>query len=357
MCTNTHAWIVGILNPVTARAAYSGRQTRVFSDSGFKPFCLSFENLTMKKKPFKLLALTCLCICAAQTHADTGKLLLTGGVSSIDGAAGGGLTSWAVIGTNATQGEVGASAYLSRATTQDYALNGYGVAVGFKDRVELTLARQDFDTSPAIALNGIAPFGVAPGQHIKMDILGVKLKVAGDAVLDSDSLMPQIALGLEYKTVSPGSLDSVLTFLGSRSSGTDVYVSATKLFLAQSLLVNGTLRYTNANQNGLLGFGSGPSGTDAPALVPELSVAYLINRNLAIGAEYRVKPNNLESLGRAAGLGDALAEDNWKDLFVAWAPNKNTSVTLAYVDLGRIVPGVTANRRQTGYYLSAQLAF
>jgi hypothetical protein len=252
---------------------------------------------------------------------------------------------------------VGASAYLSRATTQDYALNGYGVAVGFKDRVELTLARQDFDTSPAIALNGIAPFGVAPGQHIKMDILGVKLKVAGDAVLDSDSLMPQIALGLEYKTVSPGSLDSVLTFLGSRSSGTDVYVSATKLFLAQSLLVNGTLRYTNANQNGLLGFGSGPSGTDAPALVPELSVAYLINRNLAIGAEYRVKPNNLESLGRAAGLGDALAEDNWKDLFVAWAPNKNTSVTLAYVDLGRIVPGVTANRRQTGYYLSAQLAF
>ena len=30
------------------------------------------------------------------------KLLLTGGVSSIDGAAGGGLTPWAVIGSNAT---------------------------------------------------------------------------------------------------------------------------------------------------------------------------------------------------------------------------------------------------------------
>ena len=27
-------------------------------------------------------------------HAETGKLLLTGGVSSIDGAAGGGLTPW-----------------------------------------------------------------------------------------------------------------------------------------------------------------------------------------------------------------------------------------------------------------------
>jgi hypothetical protein len=32
-------------------------------------------------------------------------------------------------------------------------------------------------------------------------------------------------------------------------------------------------------------------------------------------------------------------------------------VTLAYVDLGRIVPGITANRQQTGYYLSAQFAF
>ena len=252
---------------------------------------------------------------------------------------------------------MGATAYLTRTATQDYALTGYGAAVGFKDRVELTLARQDFDASPAVALNGIAPFGVAQGQHIKMDILGVKLKVAGDAVLDSDSLMPQIAVGLEYKTVSPGSLNSVLTFLGTQTSGTDLYVSATKLFLAQSLLVNGTLRYTNANQNGLLGFGSGMPGKDAKSLVPEFSVAYLIHKNWAAGAEYRVKPNNLEALGRAAGLGDALAEDDWKDLFIAWAPNKNTSVTLAYVDLGRIVPGITGNRRQTGYYLSAQLAF
>ena len=37
----------------------------------------------------------------SMAHAGTGKLLLTGGISSIDGAAGGGLTPWAVIGTNA----------------------------------------------------------------------------------------------------------------------------------------------------------------------------------------------------------------------------------------------------------------
>jgi hypothetical protein len=86
-------------------------------------------------------------------------------------------------------------------------------------------------------------------------------------------------------------------------------------------------------------------------------VAYLLSKNVAIGAEYRFKPNNLESLGRAAGLGDALREDDWKDIFIAWAPSKNLSLTLAYVDLGRVVPGVTGNRKQTGAYLSAQVAF
>ena len=293
----------------------------------------------------------------AVAQADTGKLLLTGGVSTIAGSAGGGLTPWAVIGSNATEGEVGFSGYATRAATQDYGLTGYGVAVGLFDRVELSLARQDFDASPAVALNGIAPFGVTPGQHIKMDVVGIKVKVAGDAVLDADRLMPQIAVGLEHKRVHPGSIGSVLDFLGTRTSGTDVYVSATKLLLAQSLLVNGTLRYTNANQNGLLGFGSAAPGKNSRSLQPEFSIAYLINKNLAVGAEYRFKPNNLQALGAAAGLGAALREDDWKDIFIAWAPSKNLSLTLAYVDLGRIVPGVTNNRRQTGYYLSAQVAF
>ena len=289
--------------------------------------------------------------------ADTGKLLLTGGVSTIEGAAGGGLTPWATIGTNATEGEIGTSAFFTRTTTQDYSLNVVGAALGYKDRFEVSVARQDFDASPAIALNGIAAFGVQPGQHIRMDVLGLKLRVAGDAVLDSDSLMPQVSVGLQYKTVDAGSAASVLKFLDAKTQDTDVYVSATKLFLAQGILVNGTLRYTRANQNGLLGFGAGAPGKNSASWVPEVSVAYLLSKNWAVGAEYRAKPNNLEDLGRAAGLGNALAEDAWKDLFVAWAPNKNTSVTLAYVDLGRVVPGITAQRQQTGYYLSAQLAF
>ncbi|AEG93995.1 DUF3034 family protein [Ramlibacter tataouinensis] len=295
--------------------------------------------------------------CGTAALADTGKLVLTGGVSSIDGAAGGGLTPWAVIGSNATEGEIGASAHISRLSTQDYGLTTYGATVGLYDRVELSLARQDFDASPTLALNGIAPFGVAPGEHLRMDIAGVKVRLAGDAILESDSLLPQVSVGLLHKRVQPGSLGSVLDFLGTRRSGTDFYVSATKLFLGQGLLLNATLRNTNANQNGLLGFGTASPGRDSRRWQPELSAALLLRRNLAIGAEYRHKPNNLEALGRAAGLGGALREDSWKDIFVAWAPSKHLSLTLAYVQLGRVVPGITSGRDQSGAYLSAQAAF
>ena len=222
-------------------------------------------KLVLSHPAMAALALAC---SAGLAHADTGKLLLTGGVSTIAGSAGGGITPWAVIGTNATEGEVGASAYLTHAATQDYALTGYGVAVGIHDRVELSLARQDFDASPSIALNGIAPFGVTPGQHIKMDVVGVKVRVAGDAILDSDNWMPQIAVGLEHKRVHPGSLQPVLDFLGTKTQGTDVYVSATKLLLDKGLLLNATLRSTNANQNGLLGFGAAAPGRKSRSLQP-----------------------------------------------------------------------------------------
>ena len=264
-----------------------------------------------------------------------GKLLLTGGVSSIDGAAGGGLTPWAVIGGYATEGEFGGTAFISRATTQNYALTTWGAAVGFHDRFELSLARQEFNASV-----------VVPDTTLKLDIVGIKLRVAGDAVLEADTLMPQVAIGAEFKRLNPGpAVGGVLNSVAAKRDGVDLYVSTTKLFLAPGVLVNGTLRATRANQNGLLGFGSSDRG--GYRLKPELSVAWLLRKNLALGAEYRFKPNNL------AFAGSAFIEDDWKDLFIAWAPTKNVSVTAAYVDLGNIV----GHPRQTGAYLSVQLAY
>ncbi len=263
-----------------------------------------------------------------------GKLLLTGGVSSIDGAAGGGLTPWAVIGSQATDGEIGATAFITRTHMQDYALTAFGAAIGVDDRVELSVARQALNVNV-----------VVPDTTLQLDIVGLKVRVAGDAVLEADTLLPQVALGIEFKRINPGpAIGGVLDSVGAKRSGIDVYASATKLFLAAGILVNGTLRVTKANQNGLLGFGS--SEQRGYTLRPELSVAWLLRRDLAIGAELRFKPNRL------AFAGAAFAEDDWKDLFIAWAPSKHVSVTAAYVDLGNIV----GHPHQSGAYLSLQIA-
>ena len=170
--------------------------------------------------------------------------------------------------------------------------------------------------------------------------------------------MPQIAAGIEFKSLRSSGLDATLSALGASRQGTDFYISATKLLLAQGVLINGTLRATKANQNGLLGFGATLGGArDSYQLMPEVSVAWLPNRYLAMGMEYRRMPNNLQDAGNAAGLGDGLAAQDWKDLFIAWAPSKNLSVTLAYVDLGVVVPATTDSRHQTGGYVSVQLAY
>jgi Protein of unknown function (DUF3034) len=307
------------------------------------------------KHPSSLLLATLLTSMAAVSfgaHAETGKLLLTGGVSTIEGAAGGGITPWAVIGSNATDGETGAAVHLTRASTKDYGLNGVGVVMGFDNRYELSVARQAFNTGITGPLLGI------PNLVLKQTILGVKARVTGDAVLDSDTLMPQIAVGAQFKTLDSSGLDGTLTALGAKRSGMDFYINATKLFLAQGILVNGTLRATKANQNGLLGFGATLGGANNNyQIMPEISLAYLLSSKVAIGAEYRRMPNNLLFAGQAAALGNGLQADAWRDIFVAWAPTKNVSLTLAYVDLGRIVPATTAERKQTGSYLSAQFAF
>ncbi|MEO6227056.1 MAG: DUF3034 family protein [Thermomonas sp.] len=272
---------------------------------------------------------------AVQTPTGTsGKLLLTGGVTQVEGSAGGGLTPWAVIGGYGTRDQIGGNAYYTRINLSDYNLQSYGALVGIRDRVELSVSRQAFDTE-AVG----AALGLGHGFTIRQDTYGVKIKVAGDAVLEQDSWMPQVAIGVQYKRNDQGGL---LAAIGAKSdSGTDVYVSATKLYLAQSLLLNATVRMTKANQFGILGFGGDHHDGYKPQF--EGSAAYLLNRNLAIGAEYRSKPDNLNI---------AHENDAW-DAFIAWAPAKHVSVTVAYVDLGNIV--IRDNQR--GWYASLQVGF
>lgn len=270
---------------------------------------------------------------------DMGKLTATGGVSQVEGAGGGGLTPWALITGYGSKDSYGANAHYTQVSTQDYRLKTYGVAAGIADEFEFSFAKQEFTGS-------LAPLNML---NLKQDIFGVKYRIAGDAVYDQAGWMPQIAVGAQYKRdASIGGLGALgitnVKQLGAKDDkGTDFYVSATKIYLAQSLLVNGTLRMTKANQMGLLGFGGDLENKYQPQL--EGSIAYLVNRKLVVGAEYRMKPRNL-------GVDK---EKDYSDIFVAYFPTKNFSVTAAYAQLGDIT--VFNPKTQRGWYLSLQAGF
>jgi len=122
-------------------------------------------------------------------------------------------------------------------------------------------------------------------------------------------------------------------------------VSATKLWLAglagRNLLLNGTLRYTRANQFGLLGFGG--DRNDQLRLQPEVSAAVMLNDRLAVGGEWRWKPDNL----------GAFQEQDAGDVFVAWFPSRYVALTVAYAKLGAIA----GKPDQKGAYASLQLTY
>lgn len=270
---------------------------------------------------------------------DQGKLLAAGGASQIEGAGGGGLTPWALITGYGSRDSYGANVHYTGVRTQDYAIDSAGVAIGMADRFEVSLASQTLRGSKA-PLAQLA---------IRQDIVGLKLKLSGDAIIDQDRAAPQISVGLQFKNNHGvrglGALGITdVTQLGAKKNhGIDVYLSATKLLLDQSLLFNATVRATKANQLGLLGFGGDLNDRYQPML--ETSIAYMINRQLLVGAEYRMKPHNL-SVDK---------EKNYADVFIAYFPVRNFSLVAGWVSLGDIT--VFNPRNQSGWYLSLQGGF
>lgn len=263
--------------------------------------------------------------------AATGRLIATGGATEIEGSAGGGIVPWALLSSYATDDEFGATSFVTRVGVDDYALDAAGVAFTIHNRVELSFAKQRFHLGTLADALGI------PGATIRENVAGIKLRLAGDAIYTD---MPQVSLGVQRKQ----NLDfGIPSAVGARSdSGNDVYVAVTKVFLAgtggYNLLLNGTVRSTEANQLGILGFG-GDRGNRS--IVGEFSAAVLFHPTFAVGAEYRQKPNHL-AFAR---------EDDFSDLFVAWFPNKHFALVGAYADLG----SVATLDRQRGYYASFQV--
>jgi hypothetical protein len=261
------------------------------------------------------------------------RLQWTGAVTEIEGSAGGGLVPWALIGGLGTDDQIGASAFVTYVSTQDFALRTAGAGVDVDDRVEVSAARQRFDAG-----------SVVPGLTLGQDIVGLKIRLAGDAVFAPDQWWPQLALGAQWKRTLD--FDAIPRAVGAaRGEDVDWYIAATKVYFAalagRNVILDATLRRSAANQFGLLGFGGAGNG---PRLNPEASAAIWLTDAVLLGAEYRDKPNN---------LGGALREDSAEDVFIAWGPAKNLTFTGAWTDLGRIA----GKPPQRGVYFSVWLGY
>jgi hypothetical protein len=298
----------------------------------------------MKQHHILLVVMICACTLTATTSSRAAdlsadgkitrsRILATGGATTIEGAAGGGIVPMAVISSYGAQEEQGATAFLSHVDTGDFSLDVVGASWSWHNRIELSFAQQELTHQALTDALGL------PDNRIRQRIIGAKVRLAGDLIYTP---MPQLSLAIQHKKnldfFVPGAVGA------EKESGTDINLTATKLFLGglfdRNLLINTNLRYTNANQSGLVGFG-GNKNSDKE-LMAEISAGVFMNRHWLVGSEYRQKPNNL-----------SLQEDDWKTYFVGWFPNKKIALVAAYVDLGEMA----TFKNQTGWYLSLQGSF
>lgn len=270
---------------------------------------------------------------AGVSAAQGSRILATGGATQVEGQAGGGIVPWAVLSGYGSTGEFAATAFATHVPLRSYALSVAGVAVSYDNRIELSFARQEFD------IKALRRLGLR-ADKLRQNVLGAKLRLFGDLIY---GVWPQVTLGAQYKQ----NLDFTIPRLAGarRDSDVDVYLSATKLWLAglfdRNVFANVTVRATRANQGGLIGFGG--DRADHHRLQFEGSAGLFVNRHVAIGAEYRTHPDNL-SFAR---------QDRWFDVFAAVFPNKHVTVVAAYADLGSIA----TLDDQRGLYLSGEVTF
>jgi len=251
-----------------------------------------------------------------------GRILATNAITTLEGSAGGAFNPFAIIAGYGAQGQQDFDFALSLAHTDDLDLRALAFAYGYSDRFEFTLARLEAK---------LPKQGPGNGPTLGLDTIGAKLKLFGDLIYGS---APQISAGVQYKLARD---DGLVRALGaSDRSGVDAYLAVSRLWLDgpwhRNLLLNATLRSTQARQLGLLGFAEDRDWELG------LSSALLLNPNWAVGGELRLK-RRLDAM---------FDEQRWWNGFIAWFPNKKYTVTLGYADLGVVGPFP----EQQGIYLS-----
>ncbi len=282
----------------------------------------------------KLIFISLVILCGVVPEVFAGSRQLgTGAVMQVEGSSGSGIVSWATIAGYGESDETDLTAAYTYVDTDDYRFDMIGASLGWRNRLELSVARQELDLvtlGPALGL---------PGASLEQNVIGAKVRLAGNLVYTK---MPQISFGVQHKKNRDFLIPSVAG--ATDDSSLDYYLSATKLFLGKPWGFNGfatlTLRSTEANELGLLGFGGDLGNRHINA---EASIGMFLNKSWAIGFDFRQKRSNLSFAG----------EDHWRDIFVAWVPNRHVSVVAAYVDLGTIA----TLPDQKGLYLSINGSF
>ena len=149
------------------------------------------------------------------------RLEWTGAVTEIEGAAGGGLVPWALI------GGLGTDAASWRHRFRDLRLDaGFHAAdrpapasmwtTGWKSRRHA---------------NASMPVRSFPDLTLGQDIIGLKIRLAGDAVFAPDQWLPQIALGAQWKRTLD--FEGIPRAVGAaRGEDVDIYLAATKVYFA-----------------------------------------------------------------------------------------------------------------------------
>jgi hypothetical protein len=259
--------------------------------------------------------------------------------TEIEGAAGGGLSAWALTAPTA---ELSYWYY----GAQDITLQNASISGTLFKKLELSYANPWLNyPNVGNALN--------ISSHVGETIYGAKYQFLAP---DPKKAMPALALGVQVKNAY-GQLPTTLKAIGAinSTSGVDFYLAATDLvkFAGTTWVLDGTFRATDANQFGLLGFGGGTiGGHNGYSLEPEFALDAFVAPDVVVGGEYRFAPNNISP----AVLG---IQEGGKFDFHAAFMAKNFALTAAYLNLSQVGPNpsvLPANTpNQQGLYLQAQV--
>jgi hypothetical protein len=148
------------------------------------------------------------------------------------------------------------------------------------------------------------------------------------------SWLPAVTAGVHYKLNTTvldidQELGGALRGIGiADDAGFDYTLYASKMFTAppRPVLLNAGVRSTQAAHIGLFGF------TDVRDFVFEGNAVVLVTDRLAMGAEYRQKPDAYDEIPGLIGN-----EDDWWSLVFGYVANDHLTVSGGYFNLGQVL--------------------